>query len=416
MNIVVAGDSVMWGQGLRSNQKLHELAGREIAAEIGVPLSQVEIRLHAHSGAVIAEPVSPPPLDTSTTSWQEVPHSTPTILAQVDRALPNAPQPDPAIDLVLLNGGINDINFRVIFDPTANDNELERRIRKNCYTDMKRLLRKTRHNFPNAVIVVTGYYPILSEESRLNVVRLTVGLLTLTVGPAAPLVSAALAQRAVRRLRYFHRRQLSWLRRTVTETHTDATTRGAGVLFAHPAFGPQNSVGASEPLLFGPQAPDDVDAAWERFRRRPLTNVLALEPDDPLSTSRRTACEALVDDRTERLQCFVASLGHPNIQGARRYADVIKSTFLTNRRISLRTSLSRVLGRAQAVSVRKALRRYGFGEAPMNLRSFSQHFIVDCIDITIKTRDERWAGTDHDVYLRIGPGWEWKLNENVFEL
>lgn len=415
MKVVVVGDSVMWGQGLNRYQKIHELASRGIAAEIGVSMSQLEIRFQAHSGAVIDEPELPAPLDTRVVSWQEVPHSTPTVIEQVDQALPSAPQPDPTVDLVILNGGINDIDFRVILDPSASDHELERRIRKNCYSDMLQLLKKSRNNFPNAVIVVIGYYPILSEASSLDVIRLTVDLLRLTVGPIGPLISAAVAPRSVRRMRYFHRRQLSWLRRAVTEMHAQRDTRGPGVLFAHPALGPQNSVGAPDPLLFGPKAPRDADDAWERFRRRPLTNVLALEPDDPVSRSRRTACETLVTGSGDRLQCFVASIGHPNPRGAQRYADVIKSVVLANRRISLRASLSHILDRDRNLSARNAMRRYGLAQAPVSMHNFSQHLTVDCIDVTIKTRDERFAGTDHDVYLRMGPGWEWKLNENVFE-
>lgn len=412
---IVAGDSVLWGQGLRREQKFHELAVREIAAIIGVSESDIHIIFVAHSGAVIDEPNLPVRFNATVPFWQEVPHSTPTVLEQIDQALPPSRSQDPSINLVILNGGINDINFRVILDPTASDDKLDQKIRENCYNDMLKLLRKVRGNFPNAVVVVVGYYPILSEASNLIILQLTVSLLMLTVGLPGPLVSIVAAQRVVRRFRYFHRRQLSWLRRAVTEMYSETGLCGPGVLFAHPAFGPRNSIGAPNALLFGPKVPNDLDDVWERFRRNPLTNILAIEPDDPVSRSRKNACEVFCHDLTSRLQCFVAALGHPNSSGARRYADTIKSSVLINRQINLKYPLSKILQRRNELSVHKALAHYGLAEASISIRKFLQHLIVDCIDVTIKTCDEPFSGTDHDIYLRVGYGWEWKLNENIFE-
>ncbi|MCB0030647.1 MAG: hypothetical protein KDE28_22205, partial [Anaerolineales bacterium] len=61
--VIVLGDSVIWGQGLRTTQKLHHMASRRLAAARGIPDAEVEILHLARSGAVIAEPNLPAPLD-----------------------------------------------------------------------------------------------------------------------------------------------------------------------------------------------------------------------------------------------------------------------------------------------------------------------------------------------------------------
>jgi lysophospholipase L1-like esterase len=412
--VVVAGDSVVWGQGLETDEKLHSILLREYPDVVGGAATISSADFRAHSGAVIDGGTLRHPSVVATELWQEVPHDSPNIIEQIESIAVSQTDAHPMISLVILNGGINDINFRVIADPFEDDERLDRSIRATCYVDMLKLLRTTRTRFPRATIVVLGYYPILSEHSSIRALQLTVALMLLRAGPIGPLVAEGIAKRSVRRFRLFHRRQLSWLRRAVTEMSNSPDTRGPGVLFAHPAFGPRNSVGAPESLLFSPTVPQDVEEAWAGFRRSPLSAILLVEPGDPLSTRRRVACNALTTG-VENLQCLVASLGHPNQAGARRYAETIATVLSRSRSVSLRSELTKMLGPHRALRLRTALNRYGFSNLTGSVRAFVQHLAVDCIDVTIRTRDERFAGTDHDVSLRLGQGWQWKLNESVFD-
>jgi lysophospholipase L1-like esterase len=413
--VLSAGDSVVWGQGLLTRDKFHELAASDLGA---VAFEPVVVHV-AHSGAVIDTSESTGPVDQSVPYWQEKPHPTPTILDQLETFKREHGGPDAEVRLVILNGGINDIGFTSILAPGGLGG-LERAIRKHCFHGMKRMLGTARTTCPNAVIVVVGYYPMISEMSELNVVRLYLGLVGL-LGPGGMLVPAALARRAARRARYFHRRQLHWFRKAVTEFQADPHRRGPDVLFAHPAFGPRNSVGAPNPLLFEPRPPagTDVDALWKGFLHYVVPGVGVIELDgDAMLHRRRHACVQLLPDpwqMPERAKCILASVGHPNRLGARRYADAIKTRYKANRQIRLRTPLSRMLGRTARLSLRRGLARFGLTGPGTSVRDAQQHFVVDSIQIAVKTRSAANAGTDDDVFLRISPGRQWRLNEGFLE-
>src|SRR5439155_9307308 len=72
-----------------------------------------------------------------------------------------------SVRIILLNGGINDVNIRVILFPLTKSEYLSRQIQRYCHDDMRSLLYQIAAKFshPEAVIIVTGYYPIVSPES-----------------------------------------------------------------------------------------------------------------------------------------------------------------------------------------------------------------------------------------------------------
>ncbi len=105
--LVVLGDSVLWGQGLLDHNKFWFLVCDQLAQRY--PGLTPDVR--AHSGAVIGKGLNPP--------WPrlpgEIPTGGPTILYQC-----TAYSGDPAnVKVVLMNGGINDIDFRYVLDPTT---------------------------------------------------------------------------------------------------------------------------------------------------------------------------------------------------------------------------------------------------------------------------------------------------------
>ena len=88
--VVALGDSVMWGQGLRPENKLAALVQAGLQHRIG---RQVDLHVFAHSGATIAEVEGEEGIDQP---WRddplrplrpgELPYSDPTVLTQVDLA------------------------------------------------------------------------------------------------------------------------------------------------------------------------------------------------------------------------------------------------------------------------------------------------------------------------------------------
>ena len=94
----------------------------------------------AHSGAVIgATPVEGNPAS------GEVPVARPTIIEQCD-SFTNSPED---VDLVLVNGGINDVGVATILNPFALLPSLDSRIKSACHKGMLRYSRKSVQNSPN---------------------------------------------------------------------------------------------------------------------------------------------------------------------------------------------------------------------------------------------------------------------------
>src|SRR5919197_1318117 len=125
-NMLVFGDSIMWGQGLDDGSKFSYLVETWLEQRLGRPVRR---EVFAHSGAQIGEDAkedAKPPLH------PEVPNGFPSIPAEIRAANewlahPTSadpghlePVPPEAVSLVLLDGGINDVDVRDILtvDPT----------------------------------------------------------------------------------------------------------------------------------------------------------------------------------------------------------------------------------------------------------------------------------------------------------
>jgi lysophospholipase L1-like esterase len=286
--IVVLGDSVTWGQGLLPHEKFSYLVQQVI------PGSTLTVR--AHSGATIGAcaVTNAPPVD------DEVPKAHPTVLEQVE-----AFTDDPgAVDLLVLTGGVNDLDVRFLLNPFTETDDLRDKIERYCFCDMRELLRRTSKKFnkSTARIVVTSYFLVLSKDSRFG--RSPEFLLALGV-PVAPFAAlfadgGPLWRKILEHARVFYRDSSSALSRAIGAENADA---GGRLRLAAPPFTDANAALASDPWLFG--------INWD------------LSPQDNLVRERRAACNRDELDPVRREQCYRASAGHPNVIGARKFADAI---------------------------------------------------------------------------------------------
>lgn len=156
LRIVSFGDSVPWGQGLREDEKYDVLVG----AALRRSHPRVVLQRLAHSGAIIgAHSVN------GTIAKEEVPMARPTILEQCD-TFNDFPE---NVRLVLVNGGINDVDIRTILNPLVPKSILSAKIRSFCGHSMGQLLRMVNAKFhhPECRIIVTGYYMIWSHQSAI---------------------------------------------------------------------------------------------------------------------------------------------------------------------------------------------------------------------------------------------------------
>jgi lysophospholipase L1-like esterase len=302
--IVVIGDSIHWGVGLAESAKFPSLVAQKVRdltqdGNVGVYVQWD----NPHTGAVIG--LTPLRHSGQPAIPGEVSTKDPTIAEQVDA---HAGNPDsPNVDLVLINGCINDLGVFVILDPRVSTSQLEARTKQACHDDMLNLLKKTAAVFPNAKIVDTSYFAPLSDQSA-PIGSLLVAFLIAVDSPIqqipGAIVGGVLApgtrQRVIDNSLFFGAKSTEQLALAVSDANAAV---GQRIFFANANFGPQNAAlaGASS-LLFGVNADGS--------------------PQDSQAETRKSLCKQF-KDRTDSVTCIHASAGHPDERGAQQYANAI---------------------------------------------------------------------------------------------
>jgi hypothetical protein len=317
--IAVFGDSVAWGQGLTEPSKFTNLLADRMDRQFGGSIGVYALDRLAHSGAVILPAsgvLDAIPPTTPVGPIGEVPASTPSVSAQVAAwtATPALAAEAAQIDLVVLDGGANDVTIEAILDPrpTASDSALVSATRRACRGVMAGLLNTVRGTFAGASrIIVTGYYPIVSADTDLDLLFGLVGGLGLLTGvitggvPGVPVFGwGPLGSLLFRQWLVGHLTARSNLFASTANTALAETIAGTGdprITLAVPAFGPRNAIFAPESFLF------DVGIG-----------LGGLVPIDPVAASRVPLCGGT-------LACEIASIGHPNPAGAKAYFDAINA-------------------------------------------------------------------------------------------
>lgn len=315
--IVVIGDSIMWGQGLRESYKFPALVGTWIESQL--PGWRVSIHRYAHSGAVLkadeekdARPATP----------GEVPNAYPSIPALFWKAASDlTPEsPDRKVDLVLMDGGINDVKVNSIIttDPTISDKvEWVRKLtRERCAPRMKPLLAYVLQKFPSAKVVTTSYFQIVSEQSDLTGLANIVSL----YNPARPIVRATerLRDQLADQSRVFHEEYVGTVGPVVRRAQAlEMVASAASAPKRHPVAAdrvvladPAARRTAFVPIPFKPENAYGAPKSW----------LWKLGQEDHVATTRRQQC---VQVGSANPKCYLAAMGHPNVEGAKQYANAI---------------------------------------------------------------------------------------------
>ena len=383
-DILAVGDSVMWGQGLREEEKFYSLIGNEIRSYIKEKTSKdIPVVVHvgaAHSGAVIGarndnEAVTKLP--------GEIPSSIPTIIKQVENYRPTLNK----IDLILVDGCINDVNFRTIVDlDLYYYDEFEAILEKHCYQDMVSLLDKIKsainswgnsfrsvgayYDTSQVKIVVTGYFKVISEGPEGTDMSKIHQKIKDTYS-----IQDSKQHILSKRWEHFVSSSNKFLQNAVNKANEGQ--KHPIFFFVTPDFKDLNALFASNPFLWGASEKTikvclPAPKSWIRWGiflllPFPITLGYALvgnkicltesvpDPVDNVKDSRRIACDQeyggpISNDEyfysastipglrkdletREKLQkkiedlygCYLASLAHPNTAGAQAYAQAVKS-------------------------------------------------------------------------------------------
>lgn len=325
--LLVLGDSVVWGQGLNEDAKFYTIVQQGLEQQLSRRVDKLNL---SHSGAAILPKAKPCP-----SLPGEVPIGTPTLYAQAKTAqsmYAAAGVKPEAIDLVLLNGGINDVGFPVIVNPGTSHKKLAEQSQKYCFREMAALLHSLHESFPKAHLVVTGYFPIISQGTDKHlVIDLIMAFLGVSQG-AEIQRSAAKHQREqlkrAEKLNDANLRRSDWLIDRLAKLSDVWKTRSDADLQA--AVDAVNA-GSGRPTATFVKVTfaDNECYAAEKTNLWKITGssggVGHFITNDQMFSQRGETCRLIDADLNARarLICPVAGTGHPNTAGSQKYADAI---------------------------------------------------------------------------------------------
>jgi lysophospholipase L1-like esterase len=334
LRMLVLGDSILWGQGLKTESKtwyrvkvwLQENTGRQVIE-----------RIEAHSGAVIERSSL---TDNLTSSNPEVNVGLPTILDQIDNALRFYSDPSQ-VDLVLLSGCGNDVGVQKLLNASS-VGEVDEMIQAKCGTPMENLLRRTISAFPSAHVIVTGYYPFFSEQTRNDFVLkgLARRFFKTQRDGGVRIGSKEVFERLKLNSKQWYDTSNAKIAEAVRKVNHEIGQER--IAFARIDFPAAYSFAASQTRLWA-------------FNRSPFRMALLflsfgkvlLPSNDDVRKKRSASCDELYkapenetsaekrDRKALRLFCRYASLGHPNRKGALHYANSITNLLKSSRLVAV---------------------------------------------------------------------------------
>lgn len=336
LNILVLGDSILWGQGLKTEHKtwyqvkvwLEKTTGRAVVE-----------RVEAHSGAIIERSSAP---ERRTTPHPEVDFALPTLNEEFDNA-ERIYSDRLAIDVVLVSGCANDVGVQNLLNTTAME-QIDEMTKAKCGLPMEKLLRRITISFPAARVIVTGYYPFFSEKTRNDfILKAMIRRFFKSIPDSPQLSSKELVERLTANSNEWYRASNNALSQAVRNVNSGLHREQ--VMFAKIEFSPEHSFAAPQSRL------------WQ-FNRSPFRMALLLlsfgkiplPSNDEVRKQRRASCgEFFKRQRSEtdaqkkgreqrRMLCRYAALGHPNRKGAMLYTEAILKLLKTSFKIPASTS------------------------------------------------------------------------------
>lgn len=334
VRVASVGDSVVWGQGLDHDQKFPYLTGQALGRETGRGVQHMDYSI---SGAVLDAPELPAHNDDAAClrrtekqdpdgdgemEFGEVTQQMPDVFCQLEKAGAQARVGGYGLDLVVINGCINDLDpfFGIGVGITPGSESLPEAVKRECSgvgaaaenpakdvpyfsgakvgyggRGMREAIEKA-HSLPGhpKVLVADFYYALSRSSSPLPVKRCSVPGVT---GKRLASCKGALGKVAERYEQYTQLANAAYRQAATAANHASPD-------------GPYATAGDG---LF------TVDNAV----LSPDSKVWATPVTDPAFPLRTRACPEL---SATRLQCLSAAVGHPDTAGARQYAD----SFLLN--------------------------------------------------------------------------------------
>jgi len=334
-HMLVLGDSVMWGQGLRDEEKFSSRLKCWLEEKIN---REVSVHVEAHSGAVISA-VANDPLE-FVTSDGEVNRSRPTINLQLDHAIQFYQNIHASPSLILMNGCINDLGVKNLLSASTPLEWIRAQTAKSCGEDMQLLLRRVSDSFPQSQILVTSYYPIVSSQTDDNAfLRLLVKKLNSQRPEARHMTDKEMRQHLIAISDEWYKTSTASLLDAVVKTNAaHAESSFPRVTFVEIQFGAEHVFAAPDTLLWNFMFASTNTSGFARIVVLLSFGTAAYKTNDHVREARIKSCEqvykkpkGIKEDKDKKraredlfLICRYASLGHPNQMGALIYTEAIK--------------------------------------------------------------------------------------------
>jgi lysophospholipase L1-like esterase len=335
LEMLVLGDSIMWGQGLRPEEKfswrikcwLQEKTNREVRQTV-----------FAHSGALIAGATETPRFKSDD---GEVNLPYPSINEELDHARAFYGPGNTKVNLILLDGCINDVDVSNLLSVATDPKWLRERINTSCKVGMHDLLKRVTETFPNARVIVPSYYRIISSSTADNAfIRQLAKSLNSGLPEARRMSDKEMRDRLIKLSELWYRASSADIREAVETTNAELAARSLPprVSFVEIDYWPEHSFSADDTLLWNFIFGSTNLSGLRKFIVILSFGTNAYKPNDEVRESRDRSCKetykappgvketpAEKSSRKDRLLiCRYASLGHPNEMGALVYTEAIK--------------------------------------------------------------------------------------------
>lgn len=372
LRMLAIGDSVMWGQGLQDEHKFTHMLREWLCEQRGGGscrgADDVQLHVEAHSGAHVANPEGDDAKEEERFKrdiapvkfYGEVNNRYPTNWGQLALALRHYRQsgvPPSEVDLVLVNGGINDMSATNILVNSKPGDDIMKAADTFCEVAMRDFLYEAADKLPNARFVVTGYFPLVSTQTCTKEVFRTLTDLLRSANPverfyAGRVLSRMRAERADATckpgvspggvLRWLADRSAHWvevsnaaLGRAVDALNRDRPRPpvvNCGQMAAPPEafargirvevpFKPENAYAAPDSWLWQLTTTDKLpDLVVNCLDKNLLQNLVT---QDEMQGTRPCMCDHA--GRRNDLACVRAGTFHPNRKGSNAYFEAIRN-------------------------------------------------------------------------------------------
>ncbi|RTE54783.1 SGNH/GDSL hydrolase family protein [Arenibacter aquaticus] len=408
--VVVIGDSSMWGQGLREDQKYAFLYVEKLR-EQGFDYELDPKDFLAHSGAIIGDfgPEAltseglPKLLATSNrTDHSQLAPEVPTDYPSIYKQVADISDPE-SVSLLVMNGGMNDVGMMSAVNTDAEHfrKNVHKNIRQVAKTRLKKLMERIVKTLPNAQIVFVGYYPALGPKSRLPMqFYQLVGAASGLVGNIGVIPAFLLANDKIedfkRQALELHQGFQVQASLQIAEFNSINKT---DVLFCYSGFEEKNAIyGSGVSFVFAPL--DSSDPIVHEGRRVYCRIAYDFDTTHLNDTVLSFDMEELSKEEIAYVICTQAYLLHPNEQGAKRYAKSMEKIVTPYIKFSLRESLSQITN--GQLSIRQATSKFRFHKhAVTKIKMLRElcwlHTIIVQFDLNLQV-----APSDPDIFPSEG--------------